>query len=400
MKYRKMGSLDWEVSALGFGCMRLPTRKLNRLRADSESSIRLIRHGIDLGINYIDTAWYYHLGDSEKILGEALKDGYREKVHLVSKLPIHIVINRGDFAQYLNRQLKRLQTDYLDGYLFHSINKGLFGKIKNLGLIDEMEKAKNKGLIKHIGFSFHDTFPVFKEIIDYYNWDIVQIQYNYLDTMFQATTTGLAYAHSKGIAVVIMEPLKGGRLVNPPAEALKIMKTANSKRPPVEWALQFLWNRLEVATVLSGMGSRQMVEQNCDIANRSGINSLSKEDEETISKLAKIFQEKILVACTSCEYCMPCPSGVNIPQNFAILNNVYLTGSNFSKWMTKRGYRGLAGSKEKLDKKNPNGNASMCTKCNKCLEKCPQNIAIPDELEKVHSILAGRGRISDYYEVK
>jgi Predicted oxidoreductases of the aldo/keto reductase family len=399
MKYRKMGSLDWEVSALGFGCMRLPSRRLNWLRADTESSIKIIRHGIDLGINYIDTAWYYHLGDSEKILGEALKGGYREKVHLVTKLPIHIVRKREDFDQYLNKQLKRLQTDYLDGYIFHGINKGSFNKIKDLGLIDEMEKAKNKGLIKHIGFSFHDTFPVFKEIIDYYNWDIVQIQYNYIDTRLQAATEGLVYAHSKGIAVVVMEPLKGGRLVKPPAEALEIMKTAINKRSPVEWALQFLWNRPEIAVVLSGMGSRQMVDQNCDIADRSGINSLSKEDEETIFKLAKIFHEKILVPCTSCEYCMPCPSAVNIPQNFAILNNVYLENSNLKKWMTKRGYRSLAGSKEKLDKKNPNGNASTCTKCKKCLEKCPQKIAIPDELEKVHSILAKRGKISDYYKV-
>ena len=399
MKYRKMGSLDWEVSALGFGCMRLPSRRLNWLRADTESSIKIIRHGIDLGINYIDTAWYYHLGDSEKILGEALKGGYREKVHLVTKLPIHIVRKREDFDQYLNKQLKRLQTDYLDGYIFHGINKGSFNKIKDLGLIDEMEKAKNKGLIKHIGFSFHDTFPVFKEIIDYYNWDIVQIQYNYIDTRLQAATEGLVYAHSKGIAVVVMEPLKGGRLVKPPAEALEIMKTAINKRSPVEWALQFLWNRPEIAVVLSGMGSMQMVDQNCDIADRSGINSLSKEDEETIFKLAKIFHEKILVPCTSCEYCMPCPSAVNIPQNFAILNNVYLENSNLKKWMTKRGYRSLAGSKEKLDKKNPNGNASTCTKCKKCLEKCPQKIAIPDELEKVHSILAKRGKISDYYKV-
>ena len=186
-----MGSLDWEVSALGFGCMRLPSRRLNWLRADTESSIKIIRRGIDLGINYIDTAWYYNLGDSEKILGEALKDGYREKVHLVTKLPMHIVRKREDFDQYLNKQLKRLQTDYLDGYLFHGINKGSFNKIKELGLVDEMEKAKNKGFIKYIGFSFHDTFPVFKEIIDYCNWDIAQIQYNYIDTMFQAATNGL-----------------------------------------------------------------------------------------------------------------------------------------------------------------------------------------------------------------
>jgi predicted aldo/keto reductase-like oxidoreductase len=398
MKYRKMGSLDWEVSALGFGCMRLPSVRFNRLRADRESSIKIICHGIDLGINYIDTAWYYHLGDSEKILGEALKDGYRKKVHLVTKLPIHILRKREDFDQYLNRQLKRLQTDYLDGYLFHGINKSSFNKIKDLGLIDEMEKAKNKGLIKHIGFSFHDTFPVFKEIIDYYNWDIVQIQYNYIDTMFQATTKGLTYAYSKG-AVVVMEPLKGGRLVNPPAEVLEIMRKANNKILPIEWALQFLWNCPEIATVISGMGSRQMVDQNCEIANRSGINSLNKKDEDTISKLAKIFQEKILVPCTFCEYCMPCPSAVNIPQNFAILNDVYSDNSKIRKWMTKRGYKSLTGSKEKLDKKNPNGNASMCTKCAKCLGKCPQKIAIPDELEKVHSILGKQGRISDYYKI-
>ena len=318
----------------------------------------------------------------------------------MTKLPTHIVRKREDFDHYLNNQLKRLQTDYLDGYLFHGLNNGSFNKIKDLGLINEMEKAKGKGLIKHIGFSFHDTYPVFKEIIDYYNWDIAQIQYNYLDTMFQATTKGLTYAHSKGIAVVVMEPLKGGRLVNPPAEALEIMRTANNKRTPIEWAFQFLWNRQEVSVVLSGMGSRKMVDQNCDIADRSGINSLSKEDEETICKLAKIFQENILVPCTFCEYCMPCPEGVNIHQNFAILNNVYLDNGSIRKWMTKRAYRNLAGSKEKLDKKNQNGNASMCTKCKKCIEKCHQNIAIPDELEKVHSILAKRGRISDYYKVR
>ncbi len=399
MKYRKMGSLDWEVSALGFGCMRLPPRKLNRLRADTKSSIKLIKHGIDLGINYLDTAWFYHLGDSEKVIGEALKGSYRDKVHLITKLPLQIVRKTEDFDIYLNRQLKRLKTDYIDGYLFHGVNKGTFGKLKDLGLIEKMEKAKDKGLIKHIGFSFHDTFPVFKEIIDYYKWDIAQIQYNYMDTNFQAKTEGLVYAHSKGIAVVAMEPLKGGRLVNPPAEALEIMRSAKSKRTPVEWALQFLWNRPEVGVVISGMGSMKMVDENSEIADRSGVNTLSKEDEETITRLAGACQDKILVPCTTCEYCMPCPSGVNIPQNFAILNDVYVDNSRFRSWMTGRGYRNLTGSKEKLDKENPNGNASMCTECNKCIEKCPQKIAIPDELKKVHSILGKRGRISEHYKV-
>jgi uncharacterized protein len=398
MKYRKMGSLDWKVSALGFGCMRLPSRKLNRLRADFGRSIKLIRHGIDRGINYIDTAWVYHLGDSERILGEALKSGYRDRVHLVTKLFMMLVRKPEDFDNFLYSQLERLKTDYLDAYLFHGLNQGSFEKLKELGLIEKMEKARDRGLIRHIGFSFHDTFPVFKEIIDYYDWDIAQIQYNYLDTNIQARTEGLKYAYSKGMAVVVMEPLRGGKLVDPPSEALEIMKSAKNKKTPVEWALQFLWDQPEVATVLSGMGNMQMVDQNCEIADRSGIHTLSREDTIIIGKLASVFKEKILVPCTACGYCMPCPHGVNIPQNFAILNDACLNDSGWHRWTIKRGYKRLAGSKEKIDKDNPNGNASMCTGCGECLEKCPQNIAVPDELEKVHAVLGGRGRIHDYFK--
>ncbi len=228
LKYLKMGSLDWNVSALGFGCMRLPKRKFNRLRAETDKSVDVIRYGIDLGINYIDTAWPYHLGDSEKILGKALKDGYRDRVYLVTKLPLFIVTNSNQFDSYLKTQMKRLQTDYLDAYLFHAVNQGNFAKIKKLGLINKMEKAKKEGLIRSIGFSFHDTLPVYKEIIDYYPWDITQIQYNYMDIGVQATTEGLSYAYSKGIAVVVMEPLKGGTLVNPPPEALEILDSTNN----------------------------------------------------------------------------------------------------------------------------------------------------------------------------
>ena len=400
MKYRKMGSLDWEVSALGFGCMRLPSRKFNRLRAETGASIKLIRHGIDLGINYVDTAWYYHLGDSEKILGEALKNGYREKVHLVTKLPIHIVRKPEDFDQYLEKQLKRLQTDFIDIYLFHGLNNGMFEKVKKLGLIEKMEDAKDRGLIRHIGFSFHDTLPVFKKIIDHYSWDMAQVQYNYMDTCFQAGTEGLKYGHQRGIAMVIMEPLKGGKLVNPPAEVMQIMKEAKVKRTPVEWALQFLWDLPEVATVLSGMGSRQMVDENCASADRSGIGMLDAEEQKLISRLAEVYRKKTPVPCTSCNYCMPCPSGVNIPENFAILNNTALEDNNFRRWMTKRKYRKLVSSKDKLDNENLNGNALMCTKCNKCLEKCPQSIDIPDELEKVDAILGKSRKISDYYNNK
>lgn len=393
-----MGSLDWEVSALGFGCMRLPQRRINRMRAETDESIRIIRHGIDLGINYVDTAWPYHLGDSEKILGQALKEGYRERIKLVTKLPTFLIRNTNGFNSYLETQLNRLQTDYLDIYLFHSLDRGQFDKIKRLGLLDKMEKAKDEGLINNIGFSFHDTLPVFKQIIDHYPWDMAQIQYNYMDIGIQATTEGLKYAHSKGIATVIMEPIKGGKLANPPKEALDVMNSSGINRTPVDWALQFLWNRPEIATVLSGMGSQKMVDENCASADRSGINSLSELENDILSRVADIYREKILVPCTSCNYCMPCPAGVDIPGNFAILNNMSIESSRMTCFMLRRRYWGMAKSSDKVDKEKPNGNASLCVNCGECLEKCPQQIEIPSELEKTHAILGKRKKISGYYD--
>lgn len=398
MQYRKMGSLDWEVSALGFGAMRLPSRRFSLMGADLKESQRIIRYGIDRGINYIDTAWFYHLGESEKILGEILKDGYREKVKLVTKLPMILVRRTEDFERFLNQQMERLQTDFLDIYLFHSMNAGAFEKMKRLGLIEKMEEAQRQGRIGHIGFSFHDTQPVFREIIDYYDWDMTQIQYNYMDTAIQATTDGLEYAHSKGIAVVVMEPVKGGTLANPPAEAVEVMDSASVQRTPVDWALQFIWNKPEVATVLSGMSNMQQVVENCDSADRSGINLLNREEIEVIDRLAEIYRKKILVPCTACEYCMPCPHGVNIPQNFAILNTLSLEQSGIRRLQTRRKYRKLVGNPDQVNKNNPDGNASICTECGICVEKCPQEINIPVELEKVHAILRKREPISQHFD--
>jgi predicted aldo/keto reductase-like oxidoreductase len=397
MQYRKMGSLDWKVSSLGFGCMRLPQRRINRLRAETDESVKIIRSGIDQGINYVDTAWPYHLGDSEKILGEALKNGYREKVKLVTKLPIMLMRNGNGFDNYLETQMKRLQAEYLDIYLMHGLDRGSFENAKRWGLFKKFEEAKEEGLINHIGFSFHDTLPVFKEIIDYYPWDMAQIQYNYMDTGFQATTEGLRYAHSKDIAVVIMEPLKGGKLANPPKEALDSMNESGIDRTPVDWALQFLWDKPEVSCVLSGMGSQQMVDENCDSADKSGIGSLSEIERATIQKVADIYREKILVQCTACNYCMPCPAGVDIPGNFALLNDVAMETSRMMRFMARRRYNSFENDSNKVDMEKPNGKASLCIKCGKCLSHCPQNIQIPDELEKVDAILGKRRRISNYY---
>jgi predicted aldo/keto reductase-like oxidoreductase len=377
--------------------MRLPSRRFSLMGVDFEESKRIIRRGIDLGINYIDTAWFYHLGESEKALGEILKDGYREKVHLVTKLPTPLVRKTEDFERFLTMQMERLQTDYLDMYLFHTLNASYFEKIKRLGLFEKMEEAQRQGRIGHIGFSFHDNFLVFKDIIDYYDWDMAQIQYNYMDTAIQATTEGLTYAHSKGIAVVIMEPLKGGVLANPPAEALAVMESAAHQRTPVDWALQFLWNRPEVSLVLSGMGNMQMVEENCASADHSGVNTLSEDENTIITRLAEEYRKQILVPCTGCEYCMPCPSGVNIPKNFALLNNYSMEKKALKRWQIRRSYKKMVSTRAKLDKESPNGNATLCTECGICLPKCPQQIDIPTELKKVDAILGQRDTIQQHY---
>lgn len=306
MQYREMKKTNMKISALGFGAMRLPGRKgLLGFQVDTKKSVEIIRRGIDLGINYVDTAYFYHLGDSEKVLGLALKDGYREKVYVADKLPMILMRKPDDFERFLETQLKRLQIDCIDFYLFHALNRSYLQKLIDFKLLEKMESVKKQGLIKYIGFSFHDTVPVFKKIIDIYPWDIAQIQYNYLDTGVQASREGLQYAYEKGIPVVVMEGLRGGQLANPPKDAKEIIKNAGTKKSPVEWAFQFLWNQKEITTVLSGMNSIEMVEEDCLFAGRSGIGKLSKDELNTIEKLVKIYKDKILVGCTSCRSRMP-----------------------------------------------------------------------------------------------
>jgi uncharacterized protein len=232
---------------------------------------------------------------------------------------------------------------------------------------------------------------VFKEIIDFYPWDMTQIQYNYMDTAIQATTEGLQYAHKKGIAVVVMEPLKGGFLANPPPEALAVMSQAAVSRTPVDWALQFLWNRPEVSCVLSGMGNRATVDENCASADASGVGNLSEKDNAIIEELAAVYRKRMIVPCTACRYCMPCPSGVDIPQNFALLNNRSsrrggALNGRIIQWMITRNYRRLAKNAAQLKTRKNQGRASTCTRCNACVPKCPQQIRIPDELEKVRAV--------------
>ncbi|MFX1428396.1 MAG: aldo/keto reductase, partial [Promethearchaeota archaeon] len=329
MKYRKMGSLDWEVSALGFGAMRLPVNQM--MQVNEEESIKMIRYAIDNGVNYVDTAYTYHLGNSEVIVGKALKDGYREKVHLTTKSPIWLIQKREDFDKYLNEQINRLQTNP-DIYLFHGLTTGRLEKIKKLNLTEKMEEAREKGLIKYIGFSFHDSFEAFKEIIDYYKWDCCQIQFNYLDIEYQAGIKGVEYAGSKNIALIIMEPIRGGKLaittdkLDSKPEIKDVLDKSNTNRSMADLALQFVWNHPEVSVVLSGMSNMQQVKENVESANNSAINSLSEEELQLTSELRKMYEKYELVPCTSCRYCEPCPNGVAISWIFRLLNELAYWG--------------------------------------------------------------------------
>lgn len=398
MKYRKMGSLDWEVSALGFGCMRFPMKKEGDSEViDEAEAIKMVRFGIDQGINYIDTAWPYHGGQSEILVGKALKDGYREKIKLVSKSPVWLIEKSEDFDDYLDKQLKKLDTPYLDIYLLHALGKQSFEKVKTLKLVERMEKAKENGLIKHIGFSFHDDFEVFKEIIDFYPWEMAQIQFNYVDQDSQATLEGLRYASEKGIAVVIMEPIKGGALVKTTPEISELLVNSPIKRTLADWALQYVWNFPEVATLLSGMSSMEQVQENIESAINSGINKLSDKELQLITKLAPRFKQKSLVPCTFCKYCLPCPSGVAIPTTFRILNDYFWDGLKDTAY---KAYTELCKEKDNLLQDPDNGDASLCVQCGQCLDKCPQAIDIPTNLEKVHAVLTGTKEISEVFNLQ
>ncbi|NVM45288.1 MAG: aldo/keto reductase [Candidatus Lokiarchaeota archaeon] len=411
MKYRKMGSLDWDVSALGFGAMRLPTKwvkdeKTGEMKnmVEEDEAIKMIRHAIDSGVNYIDTAYPYHGGESEVVVGKALKDGYREKVHLTTKLPMWMVKNAEDFDDFLNQQIERLQTKP-DIYLFHGLTKDRLEKIKSLNLVEKMEQAKEKGLIKHIGFSFHDNFEVFKEIIDFYDWDCCQIQYNYLDIDYQAGTKGLEYAGSKNIAVIVMEPIRGGKLAIPERkleskpEIKKILENSKAKRSMADFALQFVWNHAEVSVVLSGMSTMQHVIENIASANLSGANTLNDDELNTISELRKAYDKFLIVPCTSCGYCLPCPNDVSIRFVLRLLNDVAYWGES-GRQRIAYFYNNMAKTQKDIELKRANGEeiegaATLCIQCGECLDKCPQQIEIPEFMEKANEIFENGKSISD-----
>jgi len=381
MNYRQFGRIDWNVSALGFGCMRFP-EKDNQI--DEPAAVRMLHTAIDAGVNYIDTAWPYHNEQSEPLVGRALaENGYRQKVRLATKLPSWSVHKAEDMDRFLHEQLKRLQTEQIDFYLLHTLNREYWDRLTRLDVLSWAEKKVAQGKIAHLGFSFHDEYPVFAEILAAYDWDFCQIQYNYMNLTHQAGRRGLKEAAKKGLAVVIMEPLLGGSLAKTPESVQKIWDDAPVQRSPVDWALQWLWDQPEVSVVLSGMSSLEQVEQNLAAAAASGPERFTESDHATIKAVQQAFSSRATIPCTTCGYCMPCPHGVDIPRNFTAYNKATMfdavaEAKGEYRWMRESFERGIAPADQR---------AAACIACGECEPKCPQHIPISTRMAEVDAFL-------------
>ncbi len=376
MLYRKMPKNGDELSILGFGCMRLPVAEG---KVDEARAVSQIRHAIDNGVNYLDTAWPYHAGESETVLGKALQGCYRDRVKVATKLPSWMITSREDMDRYLAAQLKKLDTDHIDYYLLHALNGTLWDTLEPLGVIDFLEQAMKDGRIVNAGFSFHGLGEDFIRIVDAYPWTFCQIQYNYLDEDYQAGTKGLEYAAEKGLGVIVMEPLRGGNLAvgTPPPAIRTVWDEAEVRRTPAEWALRWIWNRPEVTVILSGMNDEAQIQENLSIAGTAQANVLTEKELDLVARASRTYAGLMKVGCTGCGYCMPCPNEVMIPICFEEYNKMHLFGP-----VEEVKFRYAFRMSGQLVDGRP-GYASQCVQCGECLDKCPQQIPIPDVLARV-----------------
>ncbi len=369
-----------KLSALGFGAMRLPLKGQD---VDVERAIEQIRYAIDNGVNYVDSAPPYHNGESEKVVGKALRDGYREKVKIATKLTPFLLGKAEDMGKMLSGQLLKLQTDHIDYYLLHGLEEESWKKLQGFGVLEFLERAKAEGQVVNVGFSFHGSLETFKEIIDANDWVMCQILFNFLDEKLQAGVSGLRYAASKNVAVMVMEPLRGGALAgNLPKEVRQIYARAKVKRSAAEWGLRWVWNHPEVTVALSGMNDEAQVVENIKVAETAFPGSMKPGELAVVRRVAESYRRLMKVPCTGCQYCMPCPSGVNIPSNFRIYNDYCMFGdeqkSRATYGMMLMG--GLGGKRS---------DASLCKECGQCVERCPRHVAIPELLKSVCSDLGG-----------
>ncbi|OEC85850.1 MULTISPECIES: aldo/keto reductase [Methanobacterium] len=370
MLYRNFGKTGKKVSILGFGCMRLPILDDKPEKINEPLATEMLHYAIEHGVNYVDTAYPYHKGMSEIAVGNALKDGYRDHVYLSTKLPSWLVQKKEDFDSFLDEQLKKLQTDRIDFYLLHGLHRNFWEKLLNLNVFEFLDSAVEDGRIGHVGFSFHDELEFFKEVVDSYKWDFSQIQYNYIDQEFQAGKVGLNYAADK-MGTVIMEPLRGSCLTdNIPLDIRAIWDKSPVKRSLAEWALLFLWDQPEVDVVLSGMSKMEHVVDNINIAEKGHANVLTDDERNLIEEVREAYSARMHAGCTSCNYCMPCPQGVDIPLNLNLLNDTYIyknmqkPSGNYSFLIAK----GMS--------------ASFCNQCGACEETCTQNLPIREYLKE------------------
>ncbi len=374
MLYRKVPKNGDELSILGYGCMRFPGRgqSINQKLAESQ-----MMSAIDRGVNYLDTAFPYHSGKSEPFVGKVIaNNGIRNQVKIATKLPHWSVKSLEEMNKTLDTQLQRLQTDRIDYYLIHGIDGKTWARAKRKGVFEFMDTALKSGKVVNMGFSYHGNTEDFSSIVDEYDWTFCQIQYNYLDIENQAGQAGLKYAASKDMAVMIMEPLRGGNLARtPPPEVKKIWNQAETKRTPVEWSLRWIWNHPEVTVVLSGMNDQEQVDENLSIASEAIDGSLSEVETKLVEKAADTFRDVMKVGCTGCQYCMPCEDGVNIPMCFEAYNSYHTFRDKRAKLMYLFMNGGITTGEPTF--------ASQCSKCKKCVKKCPQNLGIPTHLEEV-----------------
>jgi predicted aldo/keto reductase-like oxidoreductase len=368
MNYRKDKKGN-DLSILGYGCMRF-TKKGSSI--DIDKAEKEVMEAINSGVNYFDTAYVYP--GSEAAFGEILKrNNCREKIYIATKLPHYMVKSKKDLEKYFNEQLRRLNTDYIDYYLMHMLTDvKTWEKLKALGAEEWLKEKVEKGQIRNVGFSYHGNTETFINLLEAYEWDFCQIQYNYIDEHSQAGRKGLEAANKKGLPVIIMEPLRGGRLVNLlPEKAKEIIKENSRKYTPAEWAFRWLWNQHQVTCILSGMNSMDMVKENIKIASNVTVGEFTEEDFELIEQVKNEINRNVKVGCTGCGYCIPCPKGVDIPGTFHAYNMMYAE----DKRNGRREY--LMGT---ALRKNPTS-ASLCVECGKCELHCPQHIEIRKELK-------------------
>ncbi len=379
MQYRVFGKKGLKVSALGFGLMRLPIIGGDPSRIDVESTREMVRVAVQGGVNYFDTAYSYHGGESERVAGRILKEeGLREQVNVATKCPSWLVEKRSDFDKYLAEQMEKLQTDHIDMYLMHALNKSRWDALEKADVSDFLRRALSDGRISYAGFSFHDDLDTFKRIVDSYDWDFCQIQYNYMDECYQAGTEGLRYAGARGLPVVVMEPLRGGSLVkNVPGDILAAWGKHPVKRTPASWGLRWVWNHGEVAVVLSGMGTVEQVKENMETAGTALPGTLGPDEMKLYDEVRAVYNERIKVPCTGCLYCDGCPQGIKIAGIFSAYNEAYKFGATGD---LKGRYEQLRGSL---------GDPASCIECGACEDACPQNIPIRKHLKEIDADLRG-----------